>query len=46
MRSLDEINQLLVLAAELNGQRWPEQMDLRRKKKRPGEGLWRMSGVK
>jgi len=36
----------VVLAAKLNGQKWPEQMDLRRKKKRPGVGLWKMSGVK
>jgi hypothetical protein len=35
-----------VLAAKINGQQWPEQMDLWRKKKRPGEGLWRISGVK
>jgi photosystem II stability/assembly factor-like uncharacterized protein len=35
-----------LLAAKLNGQKWPEQMELRRNKKRPGEGLWRMSGVK
>jgi hypothetical protein len=35
-----------LLAAKINGQQWPEQMDLWRNKKRPGEGLWRMSGVK
>jgi len=34
----------LVLAAKINGQQWPEQMDLRRNKKRPGVGLLGRSG--
>jgi hypothetical protein len=33
-----------LLAAKINGQQRPEQMDLRRKKKRPGVGFLGRSG--